>query len=120
MHLEDSDPPQPLRALVIDDDRQLTRILSRALTEAGLQVSEAHDGAEGLVLAHDLPAVIIVDLHMPVMDGLAFIDAFRGTPASDRVPIILTTSVADLQLVRRRIDGKGVVLVMPKPFDLES
>jgi two-component system, chemotaxis family, chemotaxis protein CheY len=111
--------PSP-RVLVIDDDHALTSVLRKVLSDAGFDVQVANDGAEGLDKAADRPSIVLVDLDMPVMDGLEFVDAFRRLPGCAEVPIILATGTGDVVALRRRIEGKGVVFLMPKPFDLDT
>jgi CheY-like chemotaxis protein len=68
-------PPPGARVLVIDDDRDLCEALCEVLSDAGYQVSSAANGFEGLralAAADRLPDLVIIDLHMPVMDGYEF------------------------------------------------
>jgi CheY-like chemotaxis protein len=57
---------------------------------------------------------------MPVLDGFAFLDGFRGLPACADVPAVLMTGVRNVSAARRRIEATGVVLLMPKPLDLDT
>ena len=119
MHPHDVERALTSRVLVIDDEPALTNILRRALSNAGFEVEIAHDGAEGLVKAVPLPSVIVLDLHMPVMDGLEFLDAFRSVPGSADIPVVLLSGDRDSTVLRERIARYGEVLIMPKPFELE-
>ena len=109
----------PRRVLVVDDDPALMTTLVTILVSEGFQVDVASDGTEGLERARaQPPAVVLLDLHMPGMDGYAFLDAFRGMPACAEVPVILMTGSQDTATARRRITAGSVVLLLPKPFDL--
>jgi DNA-binding response OmpR family regulator len=119
-------PPQdvnqevPARVLVVDDDVALTKTLIRVLSSPNIQVEVANDGQAGLAQVRQyLPNVVIVDFHMPDMDGIQFIDACRAIPECADVPVLLATGEGDTASMRRRIQGKGVVLIVPKPFDLD-
>ena len=64
--------------LVIDDDRQLRRLLSRVLKGAGHTVQEANDGKEGIALFHRTrPALVITDIVMPDTEGIETIQELR-------------------------------------------
>lgn len=78
--------------LVVDDDPQARRLLETTLQTLGYRTLSAATGAEGLrvVEAHS-PAAVILDLLMPEMDGFAFLDHFRQSPAG-RAPVIVWTA----------------------------
>jgi DNA-binding response OmpR family regulator len=109
------------RVLIIDDDLALTKVLARVLSSEDFDVGVANDAEQGLRLAGEQrPALMIVDLHLPDMDGYAFIDACRAIPECAQVPIFLATGDGNARGTRQRIEDKGVVLILPKPFDLET
>jgi CheY-like chemotaxis protein len=121
MHPQHTQPPARARVLVVDDDRAVTDTLAQVLASETVAVDVANDPMEGLAQARQhCPSLIIVDLHMPGMDGYAFIEACRATPECAEVPIFLATGSGDAAAVRCRIDGKGIVLLLPKPFDLDT
>ncbi|HLH23199.1 MAG TPA: response regulator [Chloroflexota bacterium] len=106
------------RALVIDDD-EAVREVARASLElmAGWEVLAADSGSAGLALASAArPDVILVDVIMPEMDGVATVAALRATPATRDIPIILLTAVAQDD-EPDRFRGLGVAGVIAKPFD---
>jgi CheY-like chemotaxis protein len=120
MHPQDTDEPDSPHVLVVDDDLALTSTLARVLGAEGFDVSVASNGAEGLERVRaQCPALVIVDAQMPIMDGYAFIDAFRASPDCGETPIILATGTDEVGPARQHLQGQGVVLLMPKPFDLE-
>ncbi len=84
---------QKKKILVVDDEPQIVEIVERYLGDEGFTVCHAFDGAQA-VAAHDaeLPDLIILDLKMPVMNGM---DAFRAIRARSGVPIIMLTSRGD-------------------------
>ena len=120
-------PPQapdaaaPARILVIDDDPALLTTLSRILASEGFGVEVATDGAEGLARARaQPPTVVLLDLHLPVLDGYAFLEAFRSLPACAEVPVVLMTGSQDTASARRRITARRVVVLLAKPFDVDT
>lgn len=81
--------------LVIDDDATTRSMLRRQMERQGWRVVEAASGAEGLARIGSTapaPAVILLDLMMPGMDGFAFLDALRGELGTAKVPVIVLTA----------------------------
>ena len=83
-------PPRP-HVLVVDDDRAVRESLRRSLEFNGYAVSCAADGAEAVAaLASTQPDVVVMDVMMPKMDGLAATRAIRA--AGNRVPVLVLTA----------------------------
>lgn len=79
--------------LVVDDSRAMRSILSRVLEEAGFEVKEAEDGRQGLGLCRSqLPDLMLLDVDMPVMDGIETIKAMRADPELSSVPVLFLTA----------------------------
>ena len=81
--------------LVIDDDATTRSMLRRQMERQGWRVVEAASGAEGLSRIGSTapaPALILLDLMMPGMDGFAFLDALRGELGTASVPVIVLTA----------------------------
>jgi DNA-binding response OmpR family regulator len=106
-----------LRILVADDSRTVRVQAKRTLENAGFEVICACDGAEAVELAQaNNPAVAILDIHMPLMDGYAVCQSLQNSHC--HVPIIFMTSVEGqaLQLLGRAL---GAYLHKPvQPADL--
>ncbi len=78
--------------LVIDDDPTARDLMQRFLEQQGLQMAEAASGQEGLRLAKELrPAVIILDVMMPGMDGWAVLTALKADRELAPIPVIMAT-----------------------------
>jgi CheY-like chemotaxis protein len=77
--------------LVIDDQGCIRRVLERVLSRSGFAVAEACNGQEAIeyLYNHDLPCVIVLDLQMPVMDGVQFRHWQLSDPNLARVPVIV-------------------------------
>src|SRR2546428_11219673 len=88
------------RALIIDDDRDLLKLIQRTLEfTAGWEVHTAPSGASGLELARRLGLnVILVDVMMPEIDGYEVCRRLKAEPATADVPIVMITA-------RRVLDG---------------
>lgn len=109
-----------MRALIVDDDPGTRRIISLVLQrdfQAG--ADEAEHGAEALAkLDDDRPYdVIVLDLQMPVMDGVEALAAIRKTRAHADVPVIILTGEASAISVRRVL-ALGVSGYLTKPVNL--
>lgn len=105
--------------LLIVDDTELNRDLLRTVLEFhGYEVIEAADGAQGIEAACEHhPALILLDIQMPVMNGFATIAALRNEPALDGVKIIALTSFA-MQGDREKILEAGFDDYVAKPVEI--
>jgi DNA-binding response OmpR family regulator len=82
------------RVLLIDDDAQLVDVLTLALTDAGHEVHAAKDGVDGLAAIERVsPAVAILDVNMPRLDGFAVIRKLRADGST--LPVLMLTSRDD-------------------------
>jgi two-component system chemotaxis response regulator CheY len=112
---------KPLRVLVIDDSVAFRRQVAGALQASGLQVAEAGEGYEALwrVRAEGVFDLILADLFMPNMDGLAFIREVRKLSGYADVPILVLTSDGSRE---RRQEGRvaGATAWLMKPPDLPA
>lgn len=106
--------------LTVDDSASIRMTTKIALTNAGYQVTEAVDGADGLSkakgAAYDL---IVTDLNMPNMNGLEMIEALRQSPAHTGIPIIFLTTESDADM-KARAKAAGATGWVTKPFDPEN
>ena len=84
--------PHP-RVLIIEDERALTKVLSYNLQREGYEAIVAHDGQEGLRKAQTLlPDLIVLDLMLPVMDGLEVCRGLRSGERTRDIPILMLTA----------------------------
>lgn len=82
--------------MIIEDDRSLSDVLCYNLEQSGYSVSVAHDGQDGLNRAqHHPPDIIILDLMLPVVDGLDVCRRLRADPALHEVLIVMLTARAE-------------------------
>jgi chemosensory pili system protein ChpA (sensor histidine kinase/response regulator) len=85
-------PAHPL-VMVVDDSLTMRKVASRMLSRAGYAVATARDGADALEqLAQLTPALILLDVEMPRMDGFEFTRQVRGDPRFRQLPIVMLTS----------------------------
>jgi two-component system chemotaxis response regulator CheY len=110
-------PVKP-KILVVDDSTTARNQLSPKLRDAGLEVTEASDGSEGLWRAREQQFdLILTDIHMPAMDGLVFVQRLRELPNYKDVPVVALTSDGSAQ---RREQGRklGIRAWVLKPPDV--
>jgi CheY-like chemotaxis protein len=105
------------RLLLVEDDQQIGALLEDALADEGYAVRVAVTGREGLAALDEWnPALILLDLRMPDMDGWAFRAEQRALPGSAGIPVLLMTAFA---LSPDALEPLAPTAVVPKPFDLD-
>ena len=107
-------PVGPQTVLVIEDDASAREMLRRTLEKDGWQVTEAPNGKVGLAkLDAAVPALILLDLMMPEMDGFEFMEALLRRQDRERIPVIVITAKDLTEDDRRRLNG-GVERIIQK------
>jgi DNA-binding response OmpR family regulator len=102
--------------LIVDDDFETLSAERELLVASGFRVVEARDGSEALrAVQEDPPAVVVLDVQMPGMDGPSFARALRM--ALRRVPLVILTGVAD---PRHEADRCNAEAYLRKPFDADE
>lgn len=105
--------------LIVDDSRIIRKVARRILEGLNFDVQEAADGAEALTLCSTaLPQAILLDWHMPVMDGLTFLQHLRGRPDGRAVKVLVCSVENRASRIAQALDAGADDYVM-KPFDGE-
>ena len=100
--------------LVIDDEPRIVDFLARALSAHGFIVERAHGGAEGLARAASEPFdLVVLDLHMPHVDGFAVLRATLAVRPAQRVLVL--SALADVETKVRALE-LGACDYLTKPF----
>ena len=108
-----STTPSP-RVLIVDDVPHVLQAFGRFLTTAGMDPSFAADGVEGLTAARaSRPDLVLCDLEMPRMDGIALCAALRADAETRRLPIVAVTGSGEE--AARAAMAAGCDAVLPKP-----
>jgi DNA-binding NtrC family response regulator len=106
------------KLLVIDDDEASCRLIKAIFKADGFEIVAAHDGASGLSkAATDLPDVVLLDLHLPGLDGLTVLEKFKATSPS--VPVVMFTGSRDIKAAVRATQ-LGAFDYLTKPVNHEE
>jgi CheY-like chemotaxis protein len=107
----------PSDVLVVDDDPDLVEVILLVLRGAGYAARSAANGKQALeAVKARKPALILLDMLMPVMDGWQFARELRAGWGQE-VPVVAVTAAEHAQA---RSDEIGAAEVLPKPFDLDE
>jgi CheY-like chemotaxis protein len=108
------------RLLVVDDQAENRELLRQMLEPLGFEVTLAADGREAIATARaHTPALILMDLRMPDMDGFDAAAAIRELPGLESVPV-LAASASSADLARARADSTRFQVCLRKPFQIEE
>ena len=98
--------------LCVDDEPTQLMLLRLALTRAGHQILEASDGQMGVEMAAEhQPALIIMDLMMPVMDGATAVWHIKQNESTRQIPIILLSAYTKGDQAKRAMDAGAEELI---------
>jgi CheY-like chemotaxis protein len=104
--------------LVVDDDADICRLLETFLGFAGIHVVTAANGRDALdQLAIVQPSLILLDLMMPVMDGVEFRQRQQQHPRLREIPVVCLSARHDARQIAERL---GFREFLRKPFDLDA
>ena len=98
--------------LLVEDDPDTLATVAESLEESGYRTARAANGAEALAMLRSspLPALILLDLIMPVMGGLKFLEHFDKDPNLARVPIVVLSASGGQAATSRPLLSKPVSL----------
>jgi two-component system, chemotaxis family, chemotaxis protein CheY len=110
--------------LVVDDDDSIRELLAIILESRGFEVETAVDGQEALDRLHSRdgrtpPALVLLDLMMPGMDGITFVDEIRKDASYASVPVVVISGDqrATRRLERAKVDVQECMI---KPIELDA
>jgi CheY-like chemotaxis protein len=105
--------------LIVDDDEDIREVIRLVLETYGHRVASAVDGLDALELLQreGAPALILLDMMMPRLDGEGFVKILRATPALAHVPIILLSGHSAAREKAQALAADGCLV---KPIELED
>jgi len=103
------------RIIIAEDDRHISRVLSLWITRNGHEALQADDGQQALDMIRETkPDLLVVDVNMPIMDGMELLQAVRGEGLIPHPAIILTSRCDQMEIAAQaKLLGAAV---HPKPF----
>ena len=109
------------RLLVVEDEPANAELLRRMLEKNGWLVDHAGNGLEALALvASRRPRLILLDLMMPEMDGMAFLEELRRNPLADNIPVLVVTAQTLSADDRARLHGRVSEVLAKGTFTAET
>lgn len=108
---DQNEPPAPY-ILVVDDERDIREMLEQAMNDYALRVKTARNGLEALrQIENEKPALILLDLMMPVMDGFETLDRLRANPQFSSLPVFILTarSLNSAEAFRLRTNANQII-----------
>ncbi len=110
-----SSPFSEKLVLVVDDDILLTQLIAITLEMDGINAIAVHNGFEALdLLQNTTPDMIMLNLMLPEMDGLRFIELLRKQPKFDHIPVLILSAL-DKPEIREEMLAAGAAGFMLKP-----
>jgi two-component system chemotaxis response regulator CheY len=108
-----------LSCLIVDDSRVVRKLERRIMEELGFEVTEAEDGQHAAdYCALQKPNFILLDWHMPVMNGLEFLKVLRAMPDGKLPKVVFCTTESEMGNIMQALSAGADEYVM-KPFDAE-
>ena len=110
---------KPVKALIVDDSSVMRKIVERSLRQAGIELSEVVEAANGVealaALGRTKVDLILSDINMPIMDGLEFVRQLQGVEAAKHIPVVMITTEGSESNVMQALSlgAKGYIR---KPF----
>jgi len=98
---------QPLKhILIVEDSPELQLLAAQLFTSEGYKLSQAYNGQEALHLLHSmdqLPSLILLDIMMPVMDGIRFLEEVKKEPELAAIPVVVMSADANARAGVQRV-----------------
>ena len=111
---------QKKKILIVDDERDIVKVLMIRLQSNGYEVIAAFDGAQGVFMAHkEKPDLIILDIRMPAGDGFSVAERLKRSSHTWTIPIIFLTGSPEREAEGRAMD-LGARFFIKKPYDPEE
>jgi DNA-binding response OmpR family regulator len=106
----------PPKILLVDDEPHMLRLTELSIRKGGFVIVTARNGRLGFELARrEQPALIIMDVNMPELDGFGALQLLKVTPETQSIPVIMLTARGHT-LTRQQAEESGAALFLTKPF----
>ncbi len=109
------------KVLIIEDDRPILKALETKFSQEGFEVLIATNGKEGLqVLAKESPDIILLDVVMPQMDGIEFLEEMHADKKTSSTPVLVLTNLSDSDTIARAAVEKVAGYLIKADWRLED
>ncbi len=104
------------KILIVDDEPHMLRVTEFSLRRGGYQLIIGRNGREAIELAdREQPALIVMDVLMPELDGLSALRLLKQSPKTANIPVIMLTARGHV-MTRQDAEDSGASLFLTKPF----
>ncbi len=104
------------RILLVDDEPHMVRLAELSLRKGGYTLMVGRNGREAVELAmREKPDLVIMDVIMPELDGLAALHELKANPDTARIPVIMLTARGHV-MTRQEAEASGASAFLTKPF----
>jgi CheY-like chemotaxis protein len=109
----------PLRILTVDDSKTVRIIIRNAFKRFDCEIIEAGNGAEGLEMAKSKPDLVLLDITMPILDGVTMLERMRADPTLRDIPVLMLTAEGQKATAERAaaLGSRGYLM---KPFAADA
>lgn len=109
------------KILLIEDEPGQALAISSALSNAGYEIAVAGDGKEGLAKAKtENPDLILLDIVLPKMDGVAVLKELKKNPETKEIPVIILTNLATGETMRETMEAGSSDYLVKTDYTLEE
>ena len=106
----------PTKILAVDDAKGMRQLVQRVLSGHACDITESTNGYNALfAMERSLPDLILLDVNMPIMNGVELLEMLKSKPELTAIPVIMLASPAD-HVVLPRIRALGVASILMKPI----
>ncbi|NTU69556.1 response regulator [bacterium] len=110
-----------IKLLIVEDDTAIASALSIKFTNEGFNVLVAKDGKEGLAIAiSEKPAMILLDIVMPVMDGITMLNLLRATEWGKMANVILLTNLMEADKMSEAMENNANVYLIKSDWKIDD
>lgn len=109
------------KILIVEDEVNLLDVLSDEFTAAGFEVFKAKDGEEGYKMAEEKhPDLILIDVLMPKMDGIAMFQKIHQNPGLKNIPGIILTNLNDTKTIEKALESGAYDFLVKSDWEPKS
>ena len=109
------------KLLIVEDDPLISRMYHRLFTFEGYEVEIASNGQEGLAKAQTVnPAMILLDVMMPTMNGLQVLEELKKNPQTKAIPVVMLSNLTGEQDAEEAINKGAIKYIIKSAYEPED